>query len=73
RSCTHQRYKKSTNWRYQNHVAGVAVPLLKNGMVIASIGIYLPDIRFGTEERAFIINRVKAAADQINALLNNHK
>lgn len=57
----------------QNHVAGVAVPLLKNGMVIASIGIYLPDIRFGTEERAFIINRVKAAAEQINALLNNHK
>lgn len=51
----------------------MAVPLLKNGMVIASVGTYLPDIRFGTEERAFIISRVKAAADQINALLNNHK
>ena len=42
-------------------------------MVIASVGTYLLDIRFGTEERVFIINRVKAAADQINALLNNHK
>ncbi len=43
----------------KNHVVGLATPILKKGKVIASLGIYLPDIRFGKSEKNNIIKQLK--------------
>lgn len=50
----------------KNHVVGLATPVLKKGKVIASLGIYLPDIRFGRSEKNNIIKQLKQTTDIIN-------
>lgn len=50
----------------KNHVVGLATPVLKKGKVIASLGIYLPDIRFGKSEKNNIIKQLKQTTDIIN-------
>lgn len=50
----------------KNHVVGLAAPIFKNNKAIASIGIYLPDLRFGDIEKNKIINSLKVTANQIN-------
>ncbi|MDR2816631.1 MAG: hypothetical protein LBB62_08025, partial [Proteiniphilum sp.] len=50
----------------KNHIIGLATPIFKNKKVEASLGIYLPDIRFGRNERNKIINALKIATKQIN-------
>lgn len=54
----------------KNHVVGLATPVLKKGKVIASLGIYLPDIRFGKSEKNNIIKQLKKATDIINEKIN---
>ena len=54
----------------KNHVVGLATPILKKGKVIASLGIYLPDIRFGKSEKNNIIKQLKKATDIINEKIN---
>lgn len=50
----------------KNHVVGLATPIFKNNRVIASLGIYLPDVRFDNTEKEKIIHALKLATDQIN-------
>ena len=54
----------------KNHVVGLATPILKKGKVIASLGIYLPDIRFGKSEKNNIIKQLKKTTDLINEKIN---
>ena len=54
----------------KNHVVGLATPILKKGKVIASLGIYLPDIRFGKSEKNNIIKQLKKTTDIINEKIN---
>ena len=55
---------------HKNHVVGLATPILKKGKVIASLGIYLPDIRFGKSEKNNIIKQLKKTTDLINEKIN---
>lgn len=50
----------------KNHVVGLATPIIKNDRIIASLGIYLPDVRFTKTEKEKIIKSLKIATDQIN-------
>lgn len=54
----------------KNHVVGLATPILKKGKVIASLGIYLPAIRFGKSEKNNIIKQLKKTTDLINEKIN---
>ena len=54
----------------KNHVVGLATPIIRKGKVIASLGIYLPDIRFGKSEKNNIIKQLKIATEHINEQLN---
>lgn len=49
-----------------NHVIGLATPLFINNKIYASLGIYLPDIRFGAAEKEKIINALKRTTNTIN-------
>jgi len=49
-----------------NHVVGLATPIYKKGSVIASLGIYLPDVRFGKAEKNNIIKLLKKTTALIN-------
>ena len=55
----------------KNHVVGLATPIFRKGKVIASLGIYLPDIRFGKSEKNNIIKQLKIATEQINKQLES--
>ena len=61
--------EEELSWN-KNHVVGLATPILKKGKVIASLGIYLPDIRFGKSEKNNIIKQLKKATDIINEKIN---
>mgnify|MGYP002412761736 CR=1 FL=1 len=50
----------------RNHVVGISTPIFKNKKVEASLGVYLPDIRFGKNEKNKIINALTIATTQIN-------
>lgn len=50
----------------KNHVIGLATPLFKKDTVIASLGIYLPDLRFGKTEKSRIVKALQIATDTIN-------
>ena len=65
----HYSPKELLSWN-KNHVVGLATPILKKGKVIASLGIYLPDIRFGKSEKNNIIKQLKKATDIINEKIN---
>ncbi len=55
----------------KNHVVSLATPIVKGGRVVASLGVYLPDIRFGKVEKSNIIKQLKRATDLINEELNS--
>lgn len=55
----------------KNHVVGLATPILQKNRVIASLGIYLPDIRFGKSEKNQIIKELKKTTDIINVRLDS--
>lgn len=50
----------------KSHVVGLATPLFKRDKVIASLGIYLPDLRFGKTEKNNIIKALNVTTNQIN-------
>lgn len=52
----------------KNHVIGFATPVFRYGKVIASLGVYLPDIRYGEIERALITSELLKATEAINRL-----
>jgi IclR family KDG regulon transcriptional repressor len=49
-----------------NHVVGFAVPVLKENSVIASLSVYMPEMRFHGETKNIVLNQLKQAAWQIN-------
>lgn len=49
-----------------NHIVGLAVPIMKDEMVIASLGIYMPEIRYQGEMKVVAQNRLNEAASIIN-------
>lgn len=61
--------KFELSWN-KNHVVGLATPILRKEHVIASLGIYLPDIRFGKTEKNNIIKQLKKTTEIINEKIN---
>lgn len=53
-----------------NHVVGLATPILKDNKVIASLGIYLPDIRFSKKEQNNIVRELLYTTKLINLELS---
>jgi DNA-binding IclR family transcriptional regulator len=51
------------------HVMGVAVPVFYHQKAIASLGIYLPDIRFQGDLKKIMINNLVHSAKQLSDLL----
>lgn len=51
---------------HNNHVIGLATPIYINNKIYASLGIYLPDIRFGVSEKVKMINALKQTTNTIN-------
>lgn len=51
---------------HNNHVVGLATPIYINNKIYASLGIYLPDIRFGEPEKSKMINALKQTTATIN-------
>lgn len=49
-----------------SEIIGLAVPLVKNNIVEASIGIYLPVSRFTKDNKDFLINQLQTTAEEIN-------
>lgn len=54
-----------------SHVVGVAVPVFYKQKAIASLGIYLPEVRFYGELKKLIIESLKDTANQLSVRLNN--
>ncbi len=55
-----------------NHVVGLATPIFKKNKILASLGVYLPDIRFSKTERNFIIKEMLQTTEQINNKINSN-
>ncbi len=51
-------------------IVGVAVPVFKNGKVIASLGIYLPETRYTSSFQERVLEELKNAGELINKRLN---
>ena len=47
------------------HVVGLAVPVRRENQVVASISVYLPEVRLTTQRRREIVSALRAAADDI--------
>lgn len=54
-----------------SHVVGIAVPVFYENKVIASLGIYLPDVRFVGDLKKMIIEKLTDASIQLSEQLNN--
>jgi Transcriptional regulator len=54
----------------RRHVVGLATPILKKNKVVASLGVYLPDMRFSKTERNYIIKAMQDTTEAINKKLN---
>ncbi|WP_044269701.1 IclR family transcriptional regulator [Bacteroides timonensis] len=56
-----------------NHVVGLATPIFKKNKIIASLGVYLPDIRFSKAERNFIVKEMLQTTELINNKINSNQ
>lgn len=54
----------------KHHVVGLATPIFKKNKIVASLGVYLPDIRFSKAERNQIMKAMQDTTDAINKKLN---
>jgi len=54
-----------------NHVVGLATPIFKKNKIIASLGVYLPDIRFSKTEKNHIVKVMMRVTEIINQRLNS--
>jgi len=51
-------------------IVGVAVPVYKNGKVIASLGIYLPETRYSASMQIRVLEELKKTGERITEKLN---
>jgi len=57
----------------KHHVVGLATPVFKKNKIVASLGVYLPDIRFSKTERNHIVKGMLTVTEAINKKLNGSK
>jgi DNA-binding IclR family transcriptional regulator len=64
------RKKQMTTQISKNHIVGVAFPVFKNGKIIASLGIYLPETRYTSSMQERVLEELRNASEKINNKLN---
>ncbi len=64
------RKKQMATQISKNHIVGVAFPIFKNGKIIASLGIYLPETRYTSSMQERVLDELKNASETINNKLN---
>ena len=52
-----------------NHIVGISMPVVKEGQVIASLGIYMPQMRYQGEMKSVAISRLQQSVERINSKL----
>jgi DNA-binding IclR family transcriptional regulator len=57
----------------KNHIIGLATPIFRKNKVIASLGIYLPDARYGATEKKTLPALLKETTNQINERIGRQK
>ena len=55
------------------HIAGIGAPVFKDGRVIASVGVYLPEVRFNYKTQELIFSEIRKTAKQITGALDGIK
>jgi DNA-binding IclR family transcriptional regulator len=53
------------------HVIGIGAPVFKNNKIIASLGIYLPDVRFVSPLKEMILLEIRNAASLISKKISS--
>ena len=64
---------REAGWRIdrnKNMIIGMAVPVWKGNKVVASIGVYLPEVRFSAKRHIEILSGLKKTADNIRLKLS---
>ena len=56
-----------------NHVVSLATPIYKNKTIIASLGIYLPDIRFDETTKIKIVEKLKETTFLLNKAIEEQE
>lgn len=69
RALANIRRQKLAQSHSPEHVVGLAVPVRRNQQVVASISVYLPEVRCTSEHRKRIIAALQEAGDQISRQL----
>lgn len=55
------------------HIVGLAVPVWRGEQVVASVSVYLPEVRFAPQRRQEIINALRAAGSEISRQLETEQ
>ena len=59
-----------------SHVTGIAAPIYRDDKVVASLGLYLPEVRFIGDMKEMSIEKLKETSNKINSVLrekNEHQ
>lgn len=63
------RRKKLARSDSAEHVVGLAVPVWRDDRVVASVSVYLPEVRFASNRREEIISALREAGEEITRQL----
>ena len=63
------RRRKLARSHSPEHVVGLAVPVWREDRVIASVSVYLPEVRFTTQRRKEIVSALRNAGEEISRQL----
>jgi DNA-binding IclR family transcriptional regulator len=55
-----------------NYIAGLSTPIFRNNKIIAGLGIYFPESRFGSDEQKNFPDILKKTTEYINARINGY-
>ena len=64
------RRQKLARSHSPEHVVGLAVPVWREDQVVASVSVYLPEVRFASGHRNEIISALREAGEDISLRLN---
>ena len=64
------RRKKLARSDSAEHVVGLAVPVWRRDQVVASVSVYLPEVRFTSERRDEIVSALREAGQEISGQMD---
>ena len=67
------RKKEISFQESRHHIVGLAVPIFREGKMNASLGTYIPVLRFRGERKQMITNKLVAAGKEINQYIKEYE